>query len=71
MGEVVSGDFLTKADIPVEQVLDAAKDLDVVFVLGRDGDGELVAASSTGEVGEILLMVEEWKHKLMAGDYAN
>jgi hypothetical protein len=71
MGDVIRAEFLTKADLPVDRVLDGAKDLESVFVLGRDAEGGLVAASSTGDVGEILLMVEEWKHKLLSGGYAD
>lgn len=62
----------TFADVPVENVLDGAKKegLDLVFVIGLHPDSdEVYSASSTGDVAEILLLLERWKHKLLSGDY--
>ncbi len=71
MSNVVNIDTLTKLDVPVEAVLGGALDakLETVLVLGCADDGEIYAASSTGDVGALLLMIEEWKHKLLSGEY--
>jgi hypothetical protein len=59
----------TTQDISVERVLDASYGLAHVLVLGRDEDGNLVASSSSGSVGYILELLEEFKYKLISGAY--
>jgi hypothetical protein len=61
----------TKLDLPASRVLEKAIDaeLNVVLVLGFSEDGDLYAASSTGNEGMLLRLLEKFKHKLMAGDY--
>jgi hypothetical protein len=61
---------LTKADVPVEKVLDGAKEakLETVFVLGFDAEGELYAAASVAAAGEFMVAYEQWKAKLYAGE---
>ncbi len=59
----------TRLDLSVERVLDAAKECETVFVLGWDQDGELYVASSTGDVAELMLLYEKWKHSFLAGHY--
>ena len=56
---VVIGEFHTKLDIPADRVLDNAKldpSLDTVVVIGKDQDGHLYFASSTGDLGEVFLL---------------
>jgi hypothetical protein len=42
-----------------------------VLVIGYDEDGEMVATCSRGLVdgGDMLWMIEKFKHNLLAGDY--
>lgn len=61
MGEVVYPDFVTTLDIPVETVLDAAKDLELVVVLGFDKEGRGHYTSSTGDPMRILWLLEQAK----------
>ena len=68
---VTTLDTSTKMPIPVERVLDGARDLQEVLVIGWDKDGELYGASSTGEVGELLELIERFKFKLLHGDYTS
>jgi hypothetical protein len=62
---------LTKLDVPVEKVLGGTQEAELheVLVLGRKEDGELYAASSTGDMGKLLLLFEEFKHRVLAGEY--
>lgn len=71
MSEVAGFGGLTKLDVPVDKVLDGAASatLEAVFVLGRDADGTLYAASSVADMGDVLIMIEEWKHELFSGGY--
>lgn len=57
--------------VPAGEVLDGALEagLSEVFILGRRADGRLFVASSTPNTGELLVLIEEWRHKLFAGDY--
>lgn len=61
----------TLADVPTENVLEAAKGarLDPVLVLGFDEQGELYARSSTGHEGVMIHLIELFKHRLLAGNY--
>lgn len=63
---------LTTLDISPVKVLEtaAAQNLDAVLVLGNAGT-ELFAAGSTSDVAAVLLMVERFKQKLLAGDYGD
>lgn len=67
MGEVIFLDILTRLDIPVDRVLDAAKEsgLESVIVVGRDGNGEFYLASSKANVVEVLWDLEVAKHKII------
>ena len=71
MADVTRPDFTTLAEIPVERVLDEAKkeDFTIVLVLGRKEGGELVPASSTAGTAEVLLMIKEFEHALLSGEY--
>lgn len=70
--DIIEGRIPTKGDVPVQKVIDGAADarLEQVFILGRHPNGGLYAAASTGCAGDLLLMVEEWKHELLSGRYA-
>lgn len=48
----------------------AAGNFENVFIIGWDNAGNLdVRASTNWSVGEIVMAIEMFKHKLMTGDY--
>lgn len=67
MSNVVTLNAPTKLDIPVDRVLDGAKDadLDGLFIVGRTKDGELYFASSIADGGDVLWLWEIAKSRLM------
>jgi hypothetical protein len=52
MGDVLDFSGGTKGDIPVEEVLDAAKKLQMVAIMGYTEDGIEYFASSSGDYQE-------------------
>jgi hypothetical protein len=60
---------ITRLDIPVDRVLDAAKGElhgpSGVVVIGWDDDGELYFASSVADGGEVLWLLEKAKIALL------
>jgi hypothetical protein len=50
-------------------VLDGARDCQAVLILGLDGDGDFYAAASLTEKPLLLWWMEQFKHKLLSGDY--
>lgn len=60
---------VTDQPISVARVLDAAKDCAVVLVLGERADGSYYAASSGTDKGTYLFLIEQFRHKLLAGDF--
>lgn len=67
MGDVITLKGLrTTQQIPVEQVLDGAKDaLDTCVVIGWEKDAGLYIASSDGNCAEILLLLEMAKKVIL------
>ena len=64
--KVYAFDGLTKYDIDSDFVLEAAKGkMENVWVLGIDKDGEEYFASSTGDLGDALLIVELFKKRII------
>jgi len=59
----------TTADIPADQVLQAAIDhgMEDVIVIGWTTDGDLYAATSGGSVGDNLLLLELARRNLIEG----
>ena len=61
MGDVIRVSFTTYGDIPPNKVLAAAIDeadpLDTVLVIGKRQDGGLYLANSTGDCGEVTLLI--------------
>lgn len=59
--------------IPPEKVIEGLQEenFEQILVIGRlaDDPNEILLASSTGETGELLLLIEDFKHRLMRGDY--
>jgi hypothetical protein len=71
MGEVVTLGGYTSLDIPVERVLDGAKELESILVLGWTKDGKFYAATSIGgkRSSELVDLAQRFVHKYYAGDY--
>lgn len=67
MSNVAKFNGTTLADIPSEQVLAAAssKGLDEVLILGWDKDGQPYFASSTGDIGVALHLIEKFKQEVV------
>lgn len=59
---------ITKLDLPVDQILDAAKgrDLTGVVVMAFDETGETYFASSYADGGTVLWLMEKLKQRLLA-----
>lgn len=55
----------TRAEVPVERVLDNARHLESVLVLGFDGDDEHFASSSADKM-ELLWLLERCKARILA-----
>ena len=56
---------VTRLDIPVERILDQAKDqMDHVVIMGWDKNGELYFASSFADDGEVMWLLEKCKQAL-------
>jgi len=70
MGEIVKFNGYTKLDIDPNDVLSNAIDqTKQVLVIGNSKDGSLYVAASTADGGELLWLIETFKHKLMSGDF--
>ena len=59
----------TTRRVPVKRVCKAAENLREVLVLGIDSNGELYAACSSGAPELPVWMAEQFKAKLLGGDY--
>mgnify|MGYP007002395784 CR=1 FL=1 len=58
--------MVTRLDLPVERVLEQAKDqMAHVVLMGWDNDGELYFASTFADGGEILWLMEKCREALM------
>jgi hypothetical protein len=67
MADIINLDMATTLDLPPDRILTAALGkLGEVMVIGRDHDGNEYIASSTGDVGKILYLLELAKIKAMA-----
>jgi len=67
MGKVVDFTGITRLDLPVERILDKAKEkLKSVIVIGWDKDGYEYFASSIADGGDILWLLERFKIALMS-----
>lgn len=59
----------TSLPIPVERVLEGAKDLEYCLVLGIDSEGNFVAATSEGDLQRALWFATKFIHKCHSGAY--
>jgi hypothetical protein len=66
---VIQGHFRTRLDIEPDSVLKGAVgQVNKVLVIGSCLDGDNYYAASTGNKSELLLMIEQFKFKLLNGD---
>jgi hypothetical protein len=66
---VIQGHFRTRLDIDPDLVLQGAVgQVNKVLVIGSCSDGDGYYAASTGNKSELLLMIEQFKFKLLNGD---
>lgn len=67
MGDVVELDVLTKLDMPVERIIDRARDhgLAEVVICGFGTDGEFYFAASRADGGSVLWALEVAKKRLL------
>jgi hypothetical protein len=67
MAEHLVFDGISRLDLPAERVLQAAIDarVETVVVLGYDADGEFYFASTKGDGGEVIWLMEIAKKKLL------
>lgn len=68
MGDVVRLGGVTKLPLPVELVLDGAKECDYVLVLGWKGD-EMWSASSEADLTKAVFIASRFVAKTHAGDF--
>ena len=64
MGEVIEFPDGTVSDIPIEGVLEGAKLLQMICIMGYDKDGNEYFASSTGDIKEINWLLTRYVHFL-------
>ena len=68
MALIVEFDGITNLDICPDKVLEAAVgQLETAVVLGWDTEGEVYIASSTGDLKEVLWLIEIAKQKILEG----
>lgn len=68
MGDVTYLHETTDDEIPVDRVLEGvpSEEMSSVLVVGwKKADGGLYAASSTGEAGELLVLIELFKRAVI------
>ena len=67
--EIITLNTTTFLDIPPERVLDSAKEVVTsVIVIGEDEKGEPYFASSMTSKGDMLLLLERFKQRLLADE---
>lgn len=67
MGKLIPLNNVTRLDLPVERVLEAAKDQLVdAIIIGIDVNGEFYFASNMADGGEVLWWIEQAKKRLLS-----
>lgn len=66
-GNVIHFGGVTSLDIPCEKILQGAlaRKLDTVLVLGWTEAGEMYASCSSGDIPEVLFLLEKFKMELL------
>jgi hypothetical protein len=67
MGEVIRPDFVTKLDVPIDDVINGAKEtkFESIIVIGWTEDEGHYFASSTGDAAEMLFILELAKKRVI------
>lgn len=66
MSNVIPLGGITRLDLPVDRVLEAAKEqLDSVVILGYDKEGKQYFASTFADGGEVIWLLEMCKKQLL------
>lgn len=66
MSEIINLPAITRLDVPSDRLLEMAiGNVDDVLILGWDKDGELYFASSKGDSGHCLWLMELAKKQLL------
>ena len=67
MGEVIVLDVITRLDLPVERVLDGAKEINLAeaTIVGYTEDGEFYFSSSRANGADVLWALEKAKQELL------
>lgn len=68
MGEIIDFSGNTKGEVPVTNVLEGAKDLSMVVVIGYDKDGNEYFASSSGNSMECAWLAGRYIKLLMENE---
>ena len=65
MGKIIPIGGITKLDMPADKILEQAKgELEGVVLIGFDKNGEVYAASSYADGGNVLWLLEVCKQKM-------
>ena len=66
MGKIIQLGGVTKLDLPVDRILEAAKGrMEGIVLIGFDKDGKVYAASSYADGGTVMWLLEACKTKMM------
>ena len=72
MADILQFNHFTKGHVPPKKVLGGVcEELEEVLVIGRIAGGGGYYAASTSDGGDLLWMVEQFKAKLMMGDFTS
>lgn len=67
-GKVIPLNCCTRLDLPVDSVLEEAKEqLESAVLIGWDNNGDLYFASTLADGGDVLWLLEKAKQMLMGG----
>lgn len=69
--QIIRWSGITRHDIPVERILEAAggAGLRVAVVIGYDAEGDEYFAASVADGADVVWLLERAKHKLITGDF--
>jgi hypothetical protein len=69
--QIIRWSGITRHDIPVERILEAAggAGLRVAVVIGYDAEGDEYFAASVADDADVVWLLERAKHKLITGDF--
>jgi hypothetical protein len=66
--KVIWWPYPTPLPVPVWRVLESAAECQAVLILGLDADGASYMAASLSDKATLLYWIEQFRHKLLAGD---